>query len=190
MVLCSVLGCGRKKDRLGLCTRHYMRNRRNGSPTDGRSPPGSHIEFIMNAIRQDCNECIIWPFSVNAATGYGQTKIDGVTTTPHRAALIIKSGLNPGRGVHAAHAPEICHNRMCINPNHLRWATPLENERDKEKDGTKLTGINVHNAILTADQVLRIRSDTRKNKPLATEMGVGVNIVENVRYGKTYKDVT
>ena len=186
---CEVNGCDRPADRLNLCTRHYMRNRRNGDPTKGRTPPGEGERFLRAAVSSVTDECILWPYSVNARTGYGQTRFEGKSATPHRVALYMSTGLRPDRSIHAAHAPAVCHNKLCVNPRHLRWATSAENEADKALDGTKMVGPKVHNSLLTKEQVFKIRSDSRTNIQVARELGVHVTIVENVRYGKTYRSV-
>lgn len=47
----------------------------------------------------------------------------------HRVSLQVFTNA-PRRGQEAAHAV-FCPNKHCVNPDHLRWATRLQNEADK-----------------------------------------------------------
>lgn len=186
---CSVDGCNNPSDRLGYCTAHYMRNRRNGSPTAGRISPGAAVAFLMEAASSETDECILWPYNKSLKTGYGLVKFEGSNVGAHRAALMIRTGLRPDRHIHAAHKPVVCHNRLCINPRHLRWANAKDNEQDKLIDGTKVDGPSVHNASLTADQVRRIRADHRGHTEVARQYGVSKGVIWSIRNRRTYSCV-
>jgi len=189
-IKCSVDGCHNPSDRLGFCTAHYMRARRNdGNPTAGRCPPKSRESFVLFAAQSETDECIIWPFPANPKTGYGLTKVNGRSSTAHRAVLSVYSGLRPPNSVHAAHAPEICHNRLCVNPRHLRWATRVENEADKRIDGTHLEGHLSPRAKFTPDDVLSIRKDGRTSAEIARAYGVSEFAISSIRKGRTYRNV-
>jgi len=190
MQTCSVDGCEKPKDRLGYCTAHYMRQRRNnGDAIAGRIPPNSLSEFLQRAIKQDTDSCILWPFSLNKKTGYGRLKLNGVSMTPHRAALWLSTGVLPSSKIHAAHSPILCHNRACINPRHLRWATAKENESDKDLDGTRKKGVLSVRSKFTTEQVLSIRKHERSDMKVALDFGVSEYAVWAARNRKTYKDI-
>lgn len=185
---CSVSGCNRPRDRLGLCTRHYMRNRRHGTPTGGvRADRGAALEFLERVVCSDSDECILWPFNSSKRTGYGSLRFRGRNTTAHRAALILHTGIDAPGSVQAAHAPEICHNRLCVNPRHLRWATASENEQDKALDKTVRIGEELHNAVLTNAQADMIREIPGPAWAVALAFGVSQAVIHNVRAGRTYK---
>ena len=166
-----------------------MRNRRNGSPTKGRTYRGALASFVAEAAVSDTDDCILWPFTVNPRTGYGAIKFEGRMCTAHRAVLMLATGERPPRSIHAAHAPVICHNRACVNPRHLRWVSQEGNESDKEIDGTKIIGSRSPNAILSDEQVRAIRRDARSAAAIAREMGVGRHLVWNVKTYRRYRDV-
>lgn len=190
-ISCTVEGCGAPQDRLGLCTAHYMRQRRNnGDPVAGRASPGSREAFIRTAAATVSDDCIIWPFPPNKRTGYGIAKLEGVSMTAHRAVLALFTGEMPPRSIHAAHLPTVCHNRMCVNPTHLRWATAVENEADKRLDGTLHEGPKSHRSVLTEEQVRYIRSGTgRSDLKIAKEIGVSEFAVRSARIRRTYRNV-
>jgi hypothetical protein len=86
----------------------------------------------------------------------------------------------------AAHAPGICHNRACVNPHHLRWATIAENHADKIIDGTHARGERHPMVKLTAADVLAIRSSDRRGRALASEFGVHEATISDIRTRKTW----
>lgn len=72
-------------------------------------------------------DCWQWTACVGAG-GYGNFKLARrLTVQAHRLTLIIATGRDE-KGLEAAHS---CGFSRCCNPSHLRWATRLENERDK-----------------------------------------------------------
>lgn len=72
------------------------------------------------------DEC--WPWLQSTAShGYGQTW-DGVTVRlAHRVGWALANEQQVPDGMTVDH---ICHNRTCINPDHLRLLTNVENARD------------------------------------------------------------
>ena len=68
------------------------------------------------------NECLLFDGSTNG-DGYGQIRTGGKTVYVHRYALTLFAGPCP-EGMEACHATaDICGNRHCFSPAHLRWGT-------------------------------------------------------------------
>lgn len=84
---------------------------------------------------------------------------------------------------------QVAHNDGVPDHNalsNLRWATPSENNRDKEQHGTVQRGLNSPRAKLTPDQVLRIKSDGRKGRVIAREYGVTESCISDIRHGSSW----
>ena len=111
-------------------------------------------EQLLEMIATPTDECIIWAYA-KTSKGYGKVVVDGKLHLAHRLALTTISD-PPTEKHHAAHGP--CHNRLCVNPNHLSWKTATENEADKRRDGTYQANENHYNCKLSDVDVDRIRS--------------------------------
>jgi hypothetical protein len=69
------------------------------------------------------DECVRWPFGGNRVT------------YPSIRMLTQAKGPKPLGKAYAAHSCGNAH-KLCVNPNHLYWATPQENSHDRHLHGT------------------------------------------------------
>lgn len=186
---CIVPECPDDAIAKGYCIKHYNRMNINGTLETKTNERGTAIKWLKNAIITESNKCIEWPFS-RQPKGYGTVVYNGKTMTAHRVALILHSGVNPSN-MEAAHLPLVCHNRSCINPRHLRWATPKENSADMKVDNTLYTAIGEehHKAKLTESDVINIRRDTRKVSEIATEYNMSTVNIYAIKNRKIWKHI-
>lgn len=146
---------------------------------------GDPLAFIERAVTHEGQGCLIWPYN-RTDNGYGlvsYSRPDGrrTTTTAHRLVLSRTAGPPPSRRHQAAHEPKVCRNPACVNPAHLRWATPAENTADQIVDGTR-----PHN-YLTPEQVSDVRASPDSRAVLAARYGVSVNAIRAAQLGKTHR---
>lgn len=149
-----------------------------------RAKPGEALRWIEAVLSSEPrSECVLWPFSVTS-NGYGSVYVNGKNTNAHRYALQRLTG-SSGDGLLARHGS--CHNRLCVNPLHLEWGTPAENQADKDRDGTDYKGTRHPRSKLSEDQVLAIHKDMRSCAAIGREYGVSHVTVHEIRKGKIWK---
>lgn len=179
---CCIDGCDKLASRRGWCRGHYDRHRKYGDPLAGKPTPGFATAFISAAATSSTDECIEWPY-FRTPDGYGQLSIGGHTTKTHRAVLLLVAGPPPQPGMDAAHTPLICHNRACVNPRHLRWATKVDQSNDMVIDGTRE---NQRQTKLTEADVRQIRGDGRVAREIAADHGISAGYVSQIKHRITW----
>lgn len=158
-----------------------------GRPNYGKARPWL-TAFLANP--PDTDQCITWPFSCDN-NGYAQVNWEGTIRKVARVVLTHTAGPAPtGRRIEAAHAPLVCHNRGCINPRHLRWATPAENNADKLADDTHHRGQRHGMASLTNAQALAIYHAKGEHLAIGARYGVSRQSVTNIKNGHTWTWLT
>lgn len=183
---CSVEGCEKPKKARSYCEMHYARARKSGElKTGGPHLKSSKLHKRFTEIAaSDTDDCIVWEGP--STDGYGHLGFKSKTYRVHVLACEVANGPRPAPYLHAAHN---CGNSTCCNPRHMSWKTAVENEKDKRQHGTALRGVRHHQAKLTEDDVLAIRSlrgkVTRNN--IARQFGIGRATVDNVIDKATWK---
>lgn len=79
--------------------------------------------------------------------------------------------------------------RLNNRPENLRWATRLENVRDKVIHGTQPRGEKIWIAKLTEDQVREILRSTSGNRELALRFGVDPSAISEIKTGRNWKHI-
>lgn len=118
--LCLIDDCENYRYGHGYCSKHYRRWKAHGDPlklVQFESPKDS---FETRTKWQ--GDCLVWT-GATTNRGYGNITVDGKSQPAHRYAWTVQRGEIPD-GMHIDH---ICHNRACVNVEHLRLATPSQN---------------------------------------------------------------
>lgn len=129
-------------------------------------------EFFARAIPEPNSGCWLWEGRVDG-DGYGRL---GNNTKAHRLSYELYCAPIPP-GMKIMHS---CDQPGCVNPEHLRPGTDMQNATDRAK---KLRGFRK----LTEAQVLEIKSDNRGLKELSAEYGVVPQQIWNIKAGKYWK---
>jgi hypothetical protein len=187
--LCAIDGCGKPRHAYGYCNRHVWKFVKYGDPLAGRTNAcrGEALRWIKEHARYGGDDCIPWPFEVSKTTGYGIVHSNGRRRNASRVMCEEAHGPAPSSKHDAAHS---CGNGdlACMNRNHLRWATKIENSADAKRHGTWNHGESVPSSVLTRDQVIEIRriGRTLPQQDIADRFGVRDSTISRILAGKRW----
>ena len=173
--------------RRGWCSAHYQRWRTHGDPLAGGTRTGAPLEFLQGLASKETDDCIPWPFG-RTLLGRAQVHIGATTRSAARVVCELTHGDPPTAQHQAAHSCGKGH-LGCVNPRHLRWATPQENSDDKTVHQTISRGERHASAKLTECDVLEIRkasSEERSICSLAREYSVNESTIRDIVCRKTW----
>jgi hypothetical protein len=185
--ICAAVGCDKPAYRVEFCGFHYRRYRKYGDYNKGapqKRPVGIGLMWIRENSHHRGQDCLEWPFGTYPG-GYGRIRYKKIETTAHRIMCIEAHGEPIDVKLDAAHS---CHNRLCVNPSHLRWATKSENQKDRLDNGTGVVGRDNAMAKITESDVRRIREMRgRKNLgEIALEFGITKSNVSCIHLRKSW----
>lgn len=131
---CSIEGCSKAHEARGYCSKHWLRWRKYGDPlcVMRNNGVGDTVEarfWSRAALTANDQRCWLWVGRKNNK-GYGQLSVQGKNWLAHRYAWYLTKGFEPM--LFLLHS---CDTPTCINPNHLREGTQLENMQDAVKRG-------------------------------------------------------
>jgi hypothetical protein len=192
--VCCIKGCESPALALGLCNKHWRRNRKYGSPVALRSyaalgrglPPETRFRMC---IKKRASGCWEW-MAARDRDGYGVFKgeIDGILyKKAHRFSFALHNGPIPA-GLQVCHH---CDNPSCCNPEHLWLGTVRANQQDKwEKGrGRAANGEASGRAKLTKKQVARILADARPYSAIAADYGVTASTIGSIKQRVSWRTV-
>lgn len=125
--------------------------------------------------------CLIWPLS-RAQNGY-PTAGKNNAIRPHRIMCEYRNGPAPSPGHQAAHSCGKGH-LGCVNPWHLNWKTPAENQRERYQQHGLMPSRK-----LTPEQVDEIRALKGRERTVdtAARFQVSEANIRQIQSGKTWK---
>jgi len=110
-------------------------------------------DFIEDVLHSDTDECILWPFAVRKSNGYGAHSESSTGKKKNHEAHNFVCKLAHGEPEHGEESAHICGHKLCVNPKHLRWATPFENMEDAKRHGTLIGGGRYRQRIFESQRV-------------------------------------
>jgi len=131
---CQFTDCGSKHYARGWCSSHYQQWR-TGMPIKAIKATGPRNTVYKGIKRNDPNkfwlltesqgECVVW-LGRRYPNGYGEFVQHRKSHLAHRYSYTEKFGEIP-EGMLVDHT---CHNKACVNPEHLRLASVKQNQEN------------------------------------------------------------
>lgn len=191
-VTCTVNGCfdAQLTKKSGLCSRHYQRMRRYGSPEAGRIRNDDLARYWSYVDKRGPDDC--WPWTGTTRHGYGRLKVNGhmVGATRYFVAVVLGEPL--------AADEDVCHhcdNPPCQNRRHMFISDAEGNMRDCVAKGRwgGTRGEDNRNSVLTETKVREIRRRHAAGdgswRSLAREYRVNKSTIERVLTRKTWTHI-
>lgn len=189
-MICSVVECGKTAFRRGFCAMHYSRLLRRGevNPKSRKAANGAVMAWIEQHATYRGEDCLFWPFG-KFSNGYGAVNNDPRGRVASRVMCHAAHGKPPTPDHEAAHS---CGNGhlACVSPNHLSWATALENDEHKNMHGTRNSGARNGRAKLSEDTVLHILTLLSRgfsHALIAAWVGVSRSTITRIATGKAWR---
>lgn len=187
--LCSVPQCTARAAESGAsrgyCPKHYLRLKRHGNPLAGGVTPGFRDEWIRGHAGYLGDDCLYPPFDPGRRA---YVNINRKCIPASRYMCIQAHGEPADPNLFACHT---CGNggSGCVNPKHLYWGTPSDNQMDRVQEGTANRGSRHGMSKLTESEVREIRLAARNgeiHRTIAERYGVSRRTVGHIVRGSTW----
>lgn len=177
---------------MGMCNKHWMRNRKYGSPfaTKNHVMRGLSEETRFKMQYKEVGECWEWIGAVEK-DGYGvfQGAVLGIMYhRAHRFSWAFHTQSRIPKGMFICHS---CDNPRCVNPAHLWMGTLRENYEDMVRKGRRSTqrGENSHRAKLTEEEAKQILLDPRPYAEIAATFRVARSTITSVKNRESWAHI-
>lgn len=150
-----------------------------------------HDRFWAKVDKRGPDDCWVWTGATRAGR-YGNIRVGGKygsMLASHRIQLIWC-----GHNIDGKVTLHSCDNGLCVNPNHLRPGSQLENNQDMMQKNRFIASKaeNNGNSILTNEQVIEIKnklSQHKSVKEISIEMNINYQLIWRIASGKSYSVV-
>lgn len=166
-----------------LCQTHYMQERRAGRLTlREREAPQ---QYILNRIKKCDSGC--WEWEKSKYLGYGRLVRDGKTWPAHAYSYTAFFGPIPD-GLQINHK---CHNRCCVNPEHIYAGTQKQNVRDMDESGRRkqVRGSKDGNSRITEEVAKNIFNHSGIARLAAEKFGVSISLVYAIKKKQIWQHI-
>lgn len=167
----------------GLCQNHYMQERRAGNLFP--KPKEDAKQYILARIKISGNGCWEWQKSKNA--GYGRMMRNGESWPAHAYSYAAFLGQIPN-GLQVNHK---CHNRCCVNPEHLYAGTQKQNVLDMNLAGRRNQAIGERggNSKITEDIAKQIYFHDGYARIAAKKFNVSISLVYAIKKKQIWRHI-
>lgn len=135
---------------------------------------------------QKRGSCFLWLGGADTE-GYGKFTINHRSFRAHRVAYFLFYGIDPGDHL-VLHR---CDTPACVGPRHLFLGDQSDNIRDMDAKGRRgenhQSGERSGRAILSEEEVLRIRQSDESDGIWATRLGVSRGCINHARKGINWR---
>ncbi len=194
--ICCIKGCDKESVALGLCSKHWRRNKLYGSPVAVKKHSGmfigkTQLERFQMQYKVSQSGCWEWVGGKDK-DGYGTFKshhLEQKFMRAHRWSYAYHNNTTIQQWANICHK---CDNPSCVNPDHLWIGTVKENQRDKWDKGRAniSTGERLPQSILTEAQVRNILIDPRPNSRIAADYGVASQTIASIKNKDSWQHIT
>lgn len=125
-----------------------------------------------------------WPWQAYQEDGYGKFYFEGRMRGAHELARTFATGEVRAKDLDTCHS---CHNPICCNPHHLRFASRASNVQDMDEAGRRKLGPTK----LTLEVAREIRTRIAHGalqRDLAEEYGVTNGMISMIKTHRRYPD--
>lgn len=134
---CAFPHCDREYRAKSYCSVHYSQYRAGRALTEARpargAPLADRVEYYSMPLTE--SQCIAWMGYV-APDGYARLSVNGVSREVHRLIFEMGHGEIPS----GAQIDHMCGVRCCVNPHHLRAASPKQNAWNRKRVSGQASG--------------------------------------------------
>ena len=156
---------------------------------EGKRANGVALQWVQEvALPYPGDDCLAWPFQRNHL-GRPVFKLDYRTRYATRIICEMVHGSPPSASHVAAHSCGNGHDG-CVNPRHLRWATPKENSEEMVAHGRSTRGsTNPQSKLKEADvrEIKRLLQEGCHRQKLADRFGVTKSAIDRIAQGRNWK---